>query len=92
MLVKWVKKTEKDLSDLFDPHELFQPQQPFYKIQVGFGHNAVFRQRAFAFFGFFGEDVPLERLLVRNLSRAGHFKPLFGAGVCFNLGHFKNAV
>jgi hypothetical protein len=33
--------------------------------------------------------VALIRFLVSDLSVAGQFKPLFGAGVCFNFWHYN---
>ena len=59
---------------------------------MGFVNGAIHSQCTFAFFGFLGQDVTLERLLVSDLAGAGYFKTLLGTGVCFYLGHFLNAV
>lgn len=68
---------------------LFQAQQAFYKIEVGFGNYAIFSQMTLALSTFLCKNVAFERTLMRNFSSAGHFEALFGAGICFNLRHFK---
>lgn len=54
-----------------------------------FGNFAIFTHVPFTFFRFFGQDVTLETLLMRDLSGCRYFKSLFGAGVCLYLRHFK---
>jgi hypothetical protein len=75
-------------SPLTIDHSLFQSQEAFYKIEVRFCNCAVFSQIAFPFFRLLCEDVPFERLLVRDLTGARYFEALFGTGICFNLWHF----
>src|ERR1700748_3776011 len=66
---------------------LFQPQEPFYEVQVSLADFAFFGHHALAFLAFLGEDMTFERFLEGNLTRAGNLKPLFGTGVRFDLGH-----
>lgn len=66
---------------------LLQPKEAHHKVHIGFGNNAVFGQGPFPFLGFLGEDVSLERLLVRDFTRARYFETFLGTGVCFNLWH-----
>ncbi len=67
---------------------LLKTEQSFHEIQVGFVHNAVFVQLAFALLRFLGEDVTLERLLVSDLAGSGYLEPLLGTRVCFYLRHY----
>jgi hypothetical protein len=59
-----------------------------YEIQIRLVNNARFVHGTFTLLGFLGQDVTLERLLVRDLSGAGNFKPFLGTGVGLNLWHF----
>jgi hypothetical protein len=51
-------------------------------------NGAIDSQCTFTLFGFFGQDVTLERLLVSDLTGARYLKTLLGTGVCFYLWHF----
>jgi len=66
---------------------LFKSQETFYKIHVSGSYDTFLGEVAFAFLGFLGEDVAFERLLVGDLTGAGHFEALLGTGICFNLRH-----
>jgi len=69
-------------------YSLFQPQQTFYEIQVGFVNSTIHAQGTFTFVRLFGKDVTFERLLVSDLTSAGYFEPFLGTRVCFNFRHF----
>lgn len=66
---------------------LFQPEQPFYEIEVGFVHFTFYTVRALALIGFLGEQVAPVRLPVHDLSGCGNFKSLFCPGMRFYLWH-----
>jgi len=55
---------------------LFQPQEPFYKIHIGFVYFAFNTITAFAFFRFFGQKVTAIRLPEHDLSISGNLKSL----------------
>lgn len=56
---------------------LFQPEEPFYEISVGFVNLAFNPVSTLTFGGFFGEQVASVRLPVHDLSGCGNFKSLF---------------
>jgi hypothetical protein len=66
---------------------LFQPQKPFYKIEIGFVHFTFNTVTALAFLRFFGQQVTAVWLPEHDLSITGNFKSLFSPRMCFNLWH-----
>ena len=74
--------------NLLNRVRLFQSQEALYKIKVGLVHDAVLVEGTFALLRLLGKNVSFKRLLVGDLSRAGYFKPFFGARVRFNLWHY----
>jgi hypothetical protein len=66
---------------------LFQPEEPFYKISIGFIDFTFNAVSTLTFGGFFGEQVTSIRLPVHDLSGCGNFKSLFCPGMGFNLWH-----
>ena len=68
---------------------LLETEKPLYKIQIGLAHFALFGHDTLAFFGFLGKNVAFERFLEGDLTRAGHFKPLFCTRIGSNLWHLS---
>lgn len=68
---------------------LLEAEEAHHKIHIGLVNDTVYAHAALTLGGFLGEDVTLERLLVRDLSGAGYLEALLGTGVCFNLRHCK---
>jgi hypothetical protein len=79
----------KDFTMNYFTRILLETQQPHYKRLVGSADDPRFTEIALAFLGFLGEDMPFERLLVGDLSRSRYFEPLLGAGVRFDLRHWR---
>ena len=66
---------------------LFQPQKPFYEIEVSLADFAFFGHETLALLGFFGKNVPFECFLEGNFTRAGYPEPFLGTGIRFDLRH-----
>jgi len=50
---------------------------------------AFHAHHALALLGLFSKNVTLERFLMSDLARAGHFKPLLGTRIRSNLRHLR---